>query len=359
MGMRQLRGSLLEVRLGVQGVLTAAALLAAASTSAQSTGRAPSTMPVDRERRDTVQLEEIVVTAQYRREPLQDVPLSITALDSSMIEAQGIDEFVDYARAVPGLSFASRGANRSEIVIRGISPVTGESAVGLYLDGVGVSNSFNNPDFRLFDIERIEVLRGPQGTLYGEGSLGGTIKILTNKPNVDAFESKFEVSGSDTQEGGFNTSVNALVNVPFADSRAAVRLSGLYRDESGWIDNAANGDDDINDVQSSGGRVALRFKPNDDLDLQAIVNYQKDEVGNLDGRTVLPPEALVQPPGTPAFGDYEVYAPLDNHEDQRNVQYTLMADQLFASGSIEAVFGYNDEKDERAIDSLTAGLPPG
>jgi outer membrane receptor protein involved in Fe transport len=308
---------------------------------------------------DRTALEEIVVTAQFRREPIQDVPLSITALDTATIEARGIDEFADYARSVPGLSFASRGANRSEIVIRGISPVTGESAVGLYLDGVGQSNSFNNPDYRLFDVERIEVLRGPQGTLYGEGSLGGTIKIITNRPDVEAFATNLEATGSDTSGGGFNSAVNGLVNLPLAGGRAGVRVTGLYREESGWIDNRADGSDDVNDVETYGGRVAFRLTPGEDLDLQAIVNYQRDEVGNLDVRTALPPEAFGLPPGTPPFGEHEVYAPLDNHEDQRNVQYTLLGERRFARGSLEGVIGYNDEKDQRAIDSITAGLPPG
>ena len=106
------------IRPAARCALAGTALLPCAAAPAQTA--TPQAAGVERTRRDTVQLEEIVVTAQYRREPLQDVPLSITALDSSMIEAQGIDEFVDYARAVPGLTFASRGANRSEIVIRGI-----------------------------------------------------------------------------------------------------------------------------------------------------------------------------------------------------------------------------------------------
>jgi outer membrane receptor protein involved in Fe transport len=160
-----------------------------------------------------LQLEEITVTAQFRSESVQDVPLSVTALDTAALEARGADQFADYARSVPGMSFANRGANRTQIIIRGVSPITGEAAVGLYLDGIGQSNAFNNPDYRLFDVGRIEILRGPQGTLYGEGSLGGTIKILTNPPDPSGFASKLEVTGSDTSNGGFNSAVNGMVNI--------------------------------------------------------------------------------------------------------------------------------------------------
>jgi iron complex outermembrane recepter protein len=307
---------------------------------------------------DPAALQEIVVTAQFRREDIQDVPLSVTAFDTAALEAMGANDFADYARAVPGLSFADRGPNRGDIIIRGISPVTGESAVGLYLDGVPQSNSFNNPDYQLFDVERVEVLRGPQGTLYGEASLGGTIKILTNKPDPSAFESKVELTGSDTDHGGFNSGVNALVNIPLS-GQAALRVSGFDHDDSGWIDNAFNGAKDINDWHSVGGRAALLFRPFEGLDLQAIVNYQRDAVGALNVQTSAPPSAFGLPAGTAPFAPYQVYSPLQDDEAQRNTQYTLLGDYRFASGSIESVFGYNDEQDVRAIDSVTAGLPPG
>ena len=226
----------------------------------------------DKKKEDSLQLEEVTVTAQFRSESVQAVPLSVTALDTETLEARGADQLADYARSVPGLTFANRGANRSQIIIRGVSPITGEAAVGLYLDGIGQSNAFNNPDYRLFDVQRVEVLRGPQGTLYGEGSLGGTIKILTTPPNTEKFESKLQFTGSDTSNGGFNSAVNGLVNIPLSTDRVALRLSGFNRDESGWIDNRFDGDKNINDLKSYGGRAALLVKPTDDFDIQGIIN---------------------------------------------------------------------------------------
>ncbi len=208
---------------------------------------------------DGTTIETVVVTAEMRAEPLQSVPLSITALTGEDLEAKGADDFQDYAQSVPGLSFADRGPNRAKIVIRGISTLTGEAAVGLYMDEIPVSNNFNNPDFRLFDVDRIEILRGPQGTLYGEGSLGGTIRIFTTEPDLDTFSTKEEVIGSSTAHGGDNLDLNAVVNIPIITDELAVRLAGSFRDDSGWIDNVYNGKKNINNDHTGAFRGAVRY----------------------------------------------------------------------------------------------------
>jgi outer membrane receptor protein involved in Fe transport len=290
--------------------------------------------------------DEIVVTAQYRAQDIQDVPLSVTAFEAEELQARGVDDFVDYARSVPGLSFNNRGPNRSNIVMRGLSPLTGAASVELYLDGIGQSNASNNPDFRLFDVERVEILRGPQGTLYGEGSMGGTIKIITTPPQLDGFGARFEATGSNTDEGGSNSGFNALVNIPVDSGVAAFRISGFSRDESGWIDNAFDGEEDINDYESSGVRAAFRLHPIRALDIQLIANYQDDHVGNLDVRTQ-------------GLGEYEAFAPLDNFEDQTNTQYTALINYEFATGAVEAVIGYNEVDDFRMIDSAGVLGAPG
>lgn len=290
--------------------------------------------------------EEIVVTAQYRAQRIQDVPLSVTAFGAEELEERGVDDFVDYARSVPGLSFNNRGPNRSNIVMRGLSPLTGEASVGLYLDGIGQSNASNNPDFRMFDVDRVEVLRGPQGTLYGEGSIGGTIKIITTAPELDDFGVRAEATGSNTEEGDFNSGINALINIPIDPGVAALRISAYSRDEAGWIDNTADGAEDINDFTSDGVRVAFRLHPTDALDIQLIGNYQDDFVGNLDVRTV-------------GLGPYETFAPLDNYESQSNTQYTALINYDLDAGALEAVFGYNLVDDFRMIDSTSVFGSPG
>jgi iron complex outermembrane receptor protein len=308
---------------------------------------------------DSSMLEEVVVTAQFREQRLQDVPLSITAFSNADLEKRGADQFADYARSVPGLTFANRGANRSEIVIRGMSRLTGESTVGLYLDGVPQSNAFNNPDFRLFDVDRVEVLRGPQGTLYGEGSLGGTIKIFTTKPDPSGFEAKLQGTVSATKDGDPSHALNAMVNLPLAEDKAALRLSAYLRHDGGYVDNRFDGEENINTTDDYGFRAALRLQPTENVDLQFIVNHQHDEVDNLDVRTIAPPELFGLPPGSRPFDRYEIFLPLPLSEEQDNTQFTALADFKLGFGKIESMVGYNVVDDNRKIDSTTAGLPPG
>jgi outer membrane receptor protein involved in Fe transport len=293
---------------------------------------------------DTSELESVVVTAQYRAETAQSIPLSIVALDNQALDDRGALQFQDYANSIAGLSYASRGPNRDQIVIRGISPLTGVSAVGVYLDEIGSSNSFNNPDYGLFDVQRVEILRGPQGTLYGEGSLGGTIRIFTNKPSFDRPEAEVEAIGSSTTDGGNNGYLNGVVNVPLTDT-LAVRLSGFDHHESGWIDNAFDNASDINWHRTQGGRLSVLFKPTADFDLEAIINTQHDRIG-LEN---------VQDPGA---GRYKVDRLTNQAEDERNTQYTLIANYRALGGSFEEVFGYYRERDHRGVDSgATVGVP--
>ncbi len=149
-------------------------------------------------------LEEIVVTAARRSEPLQTVPLSITAIGQMELEERGAKDFQDFARSVPGVSFTGAGHGQSRIVIRGINATGGAETVGFYLDdtpvSAGTSDFVGYADPKLFDIARVEVLRGPQGTLYGSSSMGGTIRLISNKPNLKAFEARTLLELSSTRE---------------------------------------------------------------------------------------------------------------------------------------------------------------
>ncbi len=243
------------------------------------------------------------------------------------------------------MSFDDRGPNRNNIVIRGISPFTGNSAVSIYLDGIEQSNFNNNPDFGLFDVDRIEVLRGPQGTLYGEGALGGTIRVITTEPQFGQYAAKIEAIGSDTDHGGLSGDVNAVANLPLGNN-IAVRISGYDHDQSGWIDNLGTGADNVNWNRDIGARAALRVKFGDNFDVQAIVNYQQDKIGLLN----------IQDPTLPA--PYEVNITTPQNENQTSTQYTLLANYHVLSGTFQEVVGYNVEFDHRAVSSLeVVGVP--
>ena len=147
--------------------------------------------PVAAQSQQTIVLEEVVVTANRRAESLMDVPQAITALPDSFLADLGADQFSDYARFVPGLEFAEFSPGQTRITIRGVSNelTVGVPTVSYYVDEIAITSPLQTgqPDFKLYDIERVEVLRGPQGTIYGEGSLGGTVRVITNKPDADNF----------------------------------------------------------------------------------------------------------------------------------------------------------------------------
>ena len=231
-------------------------------------------------------IEEVVVTALRRSSSLQDTPIAISALTDEAIEKVGADDFVDFVGSVPGLTLRDNGPGATQPIIRGIAS-PGEPQVGVYFDEalvVGAPGTTNNaglrsPELKPFDLERIEVLKGPQGTLYGGGSMGGTLRFITKKPNAEKIEGKFSVEGSTVRHGDSGYQVNGMVNIPLIENQLAVRIVGFKRDDPGFVDNTALNQDDINDVDAEGGRVSLRWTPTDDFTATAALYYQDQNVG--------------------------------------------------------------------------------
>jgi iron complex outermembrane receptor protein len=226
---------------------------------------------------------EIVVTAQKRTERLQDVPLSITAFSERSIEQQGITSIDDYATRSAGVRL-SRDGTQATISMRGIASSTNaettSATAGIYIDDYPIYDTwfrFSSPDLRIFDVERIEVLRGPQGTLYGATSLSGSVRILTNKPDLSAVGAKFEGTLSTTDGGGTNYAVNGMVNVPLSTDKLGLRAVGYYRSDSGYVDAPARGNlKNVDDRKTYGGRIYLSAQPTETLNLLASLFYQHD-----------------------------------------------------------------------------------
>ena len=178
-------------------------------------------------------LETIVVTATRRAENLQNVPESISAFDTEAIEMRGLKQMDDYAKFVPGLSLGVREPGGTTIVFRGVASsglqFGAVSSSALYLDEQPITQSGRNPDPRLIDIERLEALRGPQGTLYGASSQSGTLRIITNKPDPSEFDAWVDGRSSSIQDGGTGYDVSAMVNVPLIADRLALRSWGSPR----------------------------------------------------------------------------------------------------------------------------------
>ena len=252
-------------------------------------------------------LEEVIVTASKRGAgtSIQDTAMSISALDGDTIEKRGLVGMDDYLRTLPGVSFQDRGAGQNSIVIRGLStnPQGASSTSSFYfgetplsgLGSAGQTGQTGNGDIKLVDVERIEVLRGPQSTLYGSGAMGGTVKVLPNAPNLDQVEGKVATRYSQTGEaGGDNTMIQGVINIPIIEDTLAVRAVAYQFDNSGYIDNVAasrptprittvvndfgavaeNKDDRGND-QYTGFRLSTLWTPTDALDI-TLTHLQQD-----------------------------------------------------------------------------------
>jgi outer membrane receptor protein involved in Fe transport len=226
-------------------------------------------------------LQEIVVTATKRNEDLQNVGLSITALTMEQLESKGVTQFFDYATSIPNLSFGI-GAADGSLAARGVAlrGIEGANTTGFYIDDTPVLETL---DPHIVDVSRIEVLRGPQGTLYGAESMGGTVRIITAQPTATAFSGQVHVGGSDTQHGSGNEIAEGDVNIPLVSNVLSVRASAFYQFDSGYFDKdigpySAPPTQTLHDVGSmkySGGQIALKFEPVEGLSFTPRIMYQE------------------------------------------------------------------------------------
>lgn len=248
-------------------LLVLAAVLAAPAVSLAATADRPV---------QPAQVAEIIVTAQKRAERLQDVPVSITAITGKDIQNRGVSNLMDLQYAAPGLTITEYAPGQERIELRGISNIIGVNTVGRYFDEmpINVDMQATGPDLRLIDMERVEVLDGPQPTLYGEGSMGGAVRYITAAPDLDKFGASIEGQVGSVTGGGVNSLTNAVVNAPLMDGRLAIRLVGGYENDGGWIDNSYLGRKDINHGAIGTGRFSLLFKPTDNDEFSVVFQHE-------------------------------------------------------------------------------------
>ena len=285
-------------------------------------------------------VEEVVVTAEKRESTVQKTPISITAISGVDLQAQGVSDLLSVAQQVPGLSFKTSGPGQTEFEMRGLTSTGGESpTVGFYLDESALTppamaqNGKVVIDPNLFDLNRVEILRGPQGTLYGAGSMGGTIKLVTNAPDSKQVAANVQGIGSGTDGGGFNHTENAMLNLPLAQDLAALRLVVTNKHVAGWIDrtvlnpfplevNASTQRGNVaaapvqkrvtesNTENLKGGRATLLVTPVDNLSITAGVLYQRI---NQSG-----PSTIDVPPGNEVH--YQPFDLAEPFKDTFNLQ---------------------------------------
>jgi outer membrane receptor protein involved in Fe transport len=230
-------------------------------------------------------LEEITVTATKRESTIQDVPFSINAQTAKDIQRSGATDLEELSRNVAGLTIQNLGPGQSQVAIRGVSagqivrdqPGVKEQ-VGVYLDESVISLSLFTPDFDLYDLNRVETLRGPQGTLFGSGSVGGTIRYITNKPDANQFEGSVELDVNTVTDGEMGWHAKGMVNLPLGEGSAALRLVGYTTEYGGFID-ARQEDgsfkEDVNSGNRTGMRAALSFNVGDNITIMPRIAYQE------------------------------------------------------------------------------------
>lgn len=250
-------------------------------------------------------VEEVVVTAQKKSEKLQEVPASVSVVTATDMTKQGLVSFADYSAQIPGLSLTSSHAGQAQVTLRGITtgPAQSASATSFYLDEapIGSVNAYTGgssttPDLDPSDLARVEVLKGPQGTLYGAGSVGGLLKFVTVAPNYSDFTGRLSVGGSQAQGGANGYSVRGLVNLPIIQDRLVVRASAFSRVDPAFIDNVA-GPNDVNAAKVRGGRLVIAARPRSNWEIIASFTGQDTHSSGFNTMDVTVPSQA------PIYGD--------------------------------------------------------
>ena len=287
------------------------------------------------------ELQTVIVTATRRSESIQNVAGQVTALTGSALDQMNAQDFSDFAGFVPGLSYGSTGASTNLIVIRGIT--TGSqlsSATGVYLDDVplGASTSFGvgyqSLNINTFDLARVEVLNGPQGTLYGATSLGGTVKYITAAPDPKAFSAEAGVGVSSTEHGGINHTYSGMVNLPFGNGIGAVRVDGYQDYDSGYTKDPIFDRDNQGWSRSEGGRFALLMQPTDELDirLNASTQHIPSESADVAFRNPVTRQ--------PTYGTYDQAYPTFQPSDYSLTMYSGEVSYDFPFAKLTSISGY-------------------
>ena len=253
-------------------------------------------------------LGTVVVTANRRDETLQKVPMAVSALTYHDIQRQHLQDFSDYAASVPGLDAISLGPGMTELSIRGIASGSQQpsASVGVYVDETpfGSSSVFAigsalTPDLDPADVERIEVLRGPQGTLYGAGALGGVIRFITIPPDTENYSGRLQLGGTSVDGGGNGFDVHGMVNLPLVKDKLAIRANVYDETDPGFVDDAGRGKTDVNENKVKGGRVSLLWTPTDKTSVRVTALAQNLTAAGS-ATVALDPDTL-----QPVYGDLQ------------------------------------------------------
>jgi outer membrane receptor protein involved in Fe transport len=276
-------------------IAIAAAILASSAWAQQAAeGDSAGSQAAEKKPAREAGIQSILVTAQKRKEDVNKVPISVSVMKGEDLAAEHIGGLEDITRAIPNISFSGgsqgNGAGLSNIEMRGIASSAGSGTVGIYMDDVSMTTrnlySLGSPEPKFFDVDRIEVLRGPQGTLYGASSMGGTIKFILNQPDLKRYDNAVHAEVSKTSGGGWNTTADAVLNVPLIPNELALRIGVQAGHISGYM-NQLNPDtlavvkSRTNDEDDRVLRLAMKWQPTKDLSITPALFYQEIKTGDL------------------------------------------------------------------------------
>lgn len=236
------------------------------------------------ESNDAKMLDSVQVTATKRSTSVQKTPIAITALTSETLTDTGSLDVRDYAKLVPGLTVINGGPGAARLAMRGINAV-GEATTAVYYDETSISGAVGtgsdaggrNPELNMFDVERVEALRGPQGTLYGAGSMGGALRVIFNKPDLEQTQGAFAAGYAQTRGGDASWLANAMFNVPLAKDVFGARLVVYKRDTGGYIDSLTYDKRNVDHSSNMGARLMFRLQPSDNLTLDVSHSVQSND----------------------------------------------------------------------------------
>ncbi|WP_447763631.1 TonB-dependent receptor domain-containing protein [Sphingopyxis panaciterrae] len=349
---RLLAASGLEASWGRSGVIVVRPAVARAIPSSSDDGTETGTIDG---------IEEIVVTAGKRVERLSEVGGAVSAVTGDTLRNLGANSIQDYLGFTPGVSLNSYGRpGQTEISIRGISAQSVGPASAIYIDEIPFGQSSNEaqgaayaPDIDPSDLERVEVLKGPQGTLYGASSLGGLVKYVTRQPNLTDTSAEVAMDLTSVEHGGLGAKARASASAPLVRDKVGLRVSGFYRLDPGYVDNITLGRRDVNRGDSWGARAALLIKPVDALEIKLgalLQNNRGDSMNEVDYNTGGNPP----PPFVPFHGDLKNSRYIEQPSSVKNRIYSAELHYDFGWGNLVSATGLTRQRIDRVLDVTRA-----
>jgi len=348
----------MQIRRSVTEIIAAGVFLAAGGAEAQTVAAIP-----------TPGLEEIVVTATKREEKLHDVAMGITALSGDELARRMELGYTDFAAQVPGLSIEGIDPGRNRIILRGenvgsvgATIATTVDDIPFFMSGSQSDGAFFSANVDTYDLQRVEVLRGPQGTLYGASAEGGLIKYVTNLPNLNAYEGAVSVGGESIDGGQTAGFAKGLVNIPFWDNKAALRVSAVEEGIPGWIDNPEVGENNVNHGDKYSLRGSLLVKPTSELTIRVTAFNQALNVRGDDNVQVVGAAAT---PMSPPANQFDPVNGLSNATAGPHIindhlsYYALNLQYDFNVATLMSATSYGEIKKRYTSDLTDENLAPG